>query len=83
MFEHGVEDDEQFAHTRDQGRIQSCAVGGHRIAVSSHVSCGLASRADRLPLLLHVEHPGVYQWTGQSAGLTEGSTVEVSLTLAE
>ena len=26
---------------------------------------------------------GVYQWTGQLAGLTEGSTVEVSLTLAE
>ena len=26
---------------------------------------------------------GAYQWTGQLAGLTEGSTVEVSLTLAE
>ena len=26
---------------------------------------------------------GMYQWTGQLAGLTEGSTVEVSLTLAE
>ena len=26
---------------------------------------------------------GVYQWTGQLAGLTEGSTVEVSLTLAK
>ena len=26
---------------------------------------------------------GMYQWTGQLAGLTEGSTVEVSLTLAD
>ena len=42
---------------RKKGRIQSCAGGGHRIAVSSPVSCGLASRADRLPLLLHVERP--------------------------